>query len=379
MKNTTKSYVLVSILIMFGIARYFVIDKTYNSIISENITTVLWIVLCFFTILILKYPKDKSYYRKIAVKMVISSLLFTILTSYLLGFFVGFGKNLLIYNFKTIIKTIIPILLVIVSREIIRYIIARNSEYKKLPIILFTIASILFTIVFQIRHFVNFEEFFIFICTIVLITIANELLCSYLSYNFGIVPTLIYTISLGIYSYILPIVPNLGNFLYSVIFLMLPFLIYIFTIGVVKYKLKDKDDSNNKIKMLFIILLLIFLSIIVVLVSGVFKHRMIAVASGSMFPVFDRGDAVIYEKEKDFDAYKVGEVIAFQKNGIIVTHRINSIGEIDGKKVIRTKGDANNAVDNYYVYDDELLGKIKYIVKYIGFPTVWLSETFKGV
>ena len=98
---------------------------------------------------------------------------------------------------------------------------------------------------------------------------------------------------------------------------------------------------------------------------------MIAVASGSMVPVYEKGDAVIYEKVSA-DDLQIGDILAFQKSKIIVTHRIVEIRDNSIKKV-----DANNGVDSYEVEASDVLGKVVYKVRYIGYPTVWINEFFK--
>ena len=39
-------------------------------------------------------------------------------------------------------------------------------------------------------------------------------------------------------------------------------------------------------------------------------------------------------------------------------------------------GDNNETVDANLVDEENVLGTVKYIVKYIGYPTVWLNERF---
>ena len=103
---------------------------------------------------------------------------------------------------------------------------------------------------------------------------------------------------------------------------------------------------------------------------------MIAVASGSMSPTFDRGDAVIYDKEAELE---VGDVMAYALGGRIITHRITKIEEGDDGKIYHTKGDANMSPDNYEVMESLVLGKVSTIIKYIGLPTVWFNETIGNI
>ncbi len=62
------------------------------------------------------------------------------------------------------------------------------------------------------------------------------------------------------------------------------------------------------------------------------------VLSGSMRPTFSEGDLLFVV---ECDSYNVGDIIVFNADGILITHRIISA---DGDTVI-TKGDANGIAD----------------------------------
>ena len=62
----------------------------------------------------------------------------------------------------------------------------------------------------------------------------------------------------------------------------------------------------------------------------------------------------------------------------VVTHRVVDIIKVGEKLYFRTKGDNNNSNDVSLVPDDKVYGKVKYSVKYIGYPTIWLQELFNN-
>ena len=82
------------------------------------------------------------------------------------------------------------------------------------------------------------------------------------------------------------------------------------------------------------------------------------VLSGSMETEIMTGDLVI-TKEIDTSKLKVGDIIAFKKDGYVTTHRIISIDEVDGQKQYVTKGDNNNTQDEGYTTDDMIEGVYK--------------------
>ena len=378
MKNTMKSYLLVAMLALFEIAKIFIFGKSLSVSSSEIILTIFWVSLCFLSLLLLKYPKDNSQFKNTVTKTVIACLLCTILVTYILGLFVGFTNNIFSMKLVNILKNVSLIFVIAVAREIIRYVVAKNCQMTKKPIVILTIAFILVEIINQYTStfIMGFEGYFLFVCRVVITTISAEIMLSYLAYHFGIKPCLTYAIPIAIYPYVLPLIPDVGDFIYSTIFLLLPFLIYILTIGIVKYMNKEKESYNTNYRNLFYGPIFVFLCVVVILVSGVFKYKMIAIATGSMSPTYNRGDAVIYRKIDDVSDLKKGMIIAYVKDNRIVTHRIVKIIQSNNTIEIKTKGDFNEVPDDYTIEGEDVLGEVKYVVKYIGYPTVLLSEAF---
>ena len=66
-----------------------------------------------------------------------------------------------------------------------------------------------------------------------------------------------------------------------------------------------------------------------------------------------------------------------KKDNRIIVHRIYNIIETGNEKFIKTKGDNNKSPDNYLVELSEVVGTTNKVVKYVGYPTVWLSEAIR--
>lgn len=215
---------------------------------------------------------------------------------------------------------------------------------------------------------------FVFISTFVVPLIAQELLYSYIAYKNSLVPNIIYRIAMELYVYVIPIIPNLGNYIYSVLKVFLPFIIYYFANKSILKNSKDKKYSKRVSRRLIYTPIIIFLVICVTLITGIFGWKMIAIGSGSMEPEFYMGDAVIY-KTVNKNELKIGDIIAFNSGRRVITHRIYSIKKDSfGNMTITTKGDNNKAVDQDTVSSDDVLGVVKYVFKFIGYPTLWLNE-----
>ena len=100
-------------------------------------------------------------------------------------------------------------------------------------------------------------------------------------------------------------------------------------------------------------------------VPSFFGWKPFIVLSGSMETEIMTGDLVI-TKEIDASKLKVGDIIAFKKDGYVTTHRITSISEVDGQRQYVTKGDNNNTEDEGYATDDMIEGVYKQKISGLG-------------
>ncbi len=344
---------------------------------NELLLNISIILLTVITYLLFGFYKDNSYVKGNVNRIIIASLLAFFMVTYIIGLFVGFTKTIFQLSPKYLLNTVLLTMIVILCEELLRYIAAKNSFKTKWPIIIFTIIMCVLNIIIGINgyDFTDREMIFIFISVVVITVISREALCSYLAYNVSIVPCIIFKLIIEMYEYVLPIIPRLGNYLFSVFNLILVYIIFYFSNKIITYSEKREKYTRVAARRIIYVPILAVLLVMIVLVSGFLKYKMIAVASGSMVPTYEKGDAVIYEKV-NADQLQIGDILAFQKNDIIVTHRIVEIRK-NVRRVFITKGDANKSVDSYEVEASNVLGKVVFKVRYIGYPTVWINEFFK--
>lgn len=337
-------------------------------------------VLCLFMIIKLHFPVDKNYKTSSSIRLIIICLFSFLILIYALGLITGFTKTIFAMTALGILSNILPIIILIVVQEIIRYIIIKNCFHNNKPIVYITVLFILLSIMLETNYynFYKLEDYFIFLCVSCLPIVAKQLLYSYTSSKISLKPTLLLCIAFEIFPFIFPIYPDLGNYIVSVLGVSMPFIIYVILNKNVKLEKEDNAYIKKAQKKLIYYPLTIFLILIVCLVSGMFKYKMIAIGSNSMKPTFARGDAIIYTKYKNSDIkkIKVGDVLVFNRNTLTITHRVKSIKIIDGRYYFTTKGDNNEKEDLFVTEQGKVLGVINYRVKYIGFPTIWLYETF---
>ena len=118
--------------------------------------------------------------------------------------------------------------------------------------------------------------------------------------------------------------------------------------------------------MVLIVLIMIYLN------CNLFRFTSLAIGSTSMQGSIDKGDIVIIDKHDK--SPKENDVIAFREQGRIVVHRMVNIKDFKTVNYYITKGDANNDVDAWYVAKESIVGTVKLRIRWLGWPTVALSE-----
>lgn len=117
---------------------------------------------------------------------------------------------------------------------------------------------------------------------------------------------------------------------------------------------------KNIIFKVFYILIIIYLIIFIPVLWG---KRPLVVISGSMEPILKVGGILYYEKI-NLDDFKKDDILVYQLNEHIVSHRIGNINEYG----FETKGDNNNSNDSYIVDKNNVIGRgNNWSIPYIGY------------
>ena len=99
--------------------------------------------------------------------------------------------------------------------------------------------------------------------------------------------------------------------------------------------------------------------------TGLFGIGYAVVVSGSMKPVFQENDMIIYQAHDRSD-YKTGDIVVFVRDRgtedeILITHRLIGISEDQ----LITKGDANSISDKPIKWD-QLVGRVVFLIPGVG-------------
>ena len=178
--------------------------------------------------------------------------------------------------------------------------------------------------------------------------------------------------------FIIPVLPSINNYFVSMLGIIIPFIIYVFTSRMLtEYYDKTTPEFNHRVFSIIDIPIGILIVVIIIFISGMFRYFLIGVASESMTPTILKGDAILVDKSVKVDDMNIGDVIAYNNGDKVIIHRIVSITNNDeGIKVVDTKGDANNTNDNVELKDDDIVGRMIIRVPYLAWPTIWFREVF---
>ena len=152
----------------------------------------------------------------------------------------------------------------------------------------------------------------------------------------------------------------------------------------IKEKKQEKKKEKTIKRVIKKTIKLIFILIVIYVVSEViqkvilkeeipeiFGYKSFIVVSGSMSPAIEVGDVVIVKEAKEIEK---GEIISYRIDGTIVTHRVEEVIEEDGKRIYKTKGDANATEDKEIVKEEAVEGKYCFKIPKVGKLILGMQE-----
>ena len=381
MRKKKELIICMMLIIIFFITS---ITKTLN--VYTYIPFIITIfILCYD---ILGFRKEQFYKTKQAL-----ILTFLLSVSYLFIMYglanvlnLKFGKTIYDLSLISIAKNTVPLLIIIIFEELIRYMIIAKNKSNKLILLLAVIVGTLMNITLSIYRvdFNNSYSVFKYMLTDIFPFIAINVSLTLFTKEFSFKPSILYRIIFELYIYVVPIFPNISEYVNIIFKIIFPLILYsaVSTYSKSSVERRMNDSKYQRISMIRRVISYVVAFVLLVIVgvnSGMFKYYSVTIGSGSMVPVLRVGDVIVLEKysEEELKNIKVGDILVFKHNNDIIVHRVLSIGK-DIEYRFSTKGDANENADNYTVKGREVIGVVKYKIRYFGLPSVWLNEMLKN-
>lgn len=211
--------------------------------------------------------------------------------------------------------------------------------------------------------------------------VVSSLLLTYLSFTAGLGAQLVYRLGILAIVIVPPIIPKYDWYLNGVTAILVAIAVFI----TVDRMRQDKTDDQPKRRRghprrAYDVMLVTVMVGLVMFMTGFFTYRPLAVVSNSMVPVFSRGSMVVTEKIGNPMDVRVGDILQYEGEGRIITHRVVGIDTTtdgSGERIFTTKGDNSPSPDKP-VSPQQVVGIVRAQVPYIGYPSVWLSEIVKA-
>lgn len=374
-KGFNKILILEIILLIFLLFNSFVFKIANMYVISG-------IMLPFLILMIVLngFEKDNYRYKKDVLLNIIIFLLMYYFITYFLGLFSGFVKSSYSLSFINIIKNTFPVIVLILISELMRYVLF-NKTKRILPCLI--IGCLLFVMVdvntmvhiYDVKTALGITKM---ICLVVFPSITKNIFLTYLTMKVGYKNGIIYRLITEISTYLLPIFPDFGEYINVLLKTVLPIAIMARLNNMFNYYSvrKIKDSRYNSRKLVLYSFITFALLTIVLLTSGLFTYQALTIGSGSMSPTIEKGDVIILKSMKNEETRKIkkGDVLVYNHDNKIIVHRVIKKSNNGETISFKTKGDYNNAKDSWIVKQEEVIGIVKFRIRWVGMPTVALNE-----
>ena len=352
--------------------------KEFNIIYLYIINPLFWIGLSILLYSILGKNIENKKMREPIIKYTIIAILTLIIVYMLSGLIVTFGRNPNSTTLKGLAYNLWIFGSVMVAKEYIRYKLINNvydKDKTKIAIILvivYIVAELDFNRILG-NNITIFSSVKYFVQTVIPL-ISKNIVFSYTAIYSGYFAAVLYQLLTNLYFWISPILPNAPWIMSTIIQTTIPIVLFLY-IRFVKNKLDIfrsrtniiNTDPRNIVPLIIGIIMVIWFTI------GIFPIKPIAIASGSMEKELFVGDVAIKKKCNANDV-NVGDIIEYQMEGYTVIHRIIEKKQKNGDYYFVTKGDNNRKPDKDEVREEQLIGKLIFKIRYIGYPAVWLQN-----
>lgn len=313
--------------------------------------------------------------REVLIITTVIAALYVMLL-FLSGYYFGFKYTVVYQKGIAFFSEVLPIILIIISVEIIRCILIEQKKRSVSILVYFFCIGAEVLMHFHVQDINGVNDFMDMVGLTLVPAVSAHLAYHYLSARFGFLCVAVYRIIITLYPMLFPIIPAIPDALLAVAKALMPIISVAFIRLMYEKQRPRRVKKSQTVSTVLTVIFAIFMISTVMIVSCRFPVRALVVATGSMTGEINKGDAVVYTVLDDHDV-KEGEVVVFNQMGKKVVHRVVEIKNINGELQYYTKGDANEDRDRGYITRADIEGKVHFKISYVGYPTLWLREQFK--
>jgi signal peptidase I len=349
--------------------------KTKESDIFAAIVLAVFTPIVWFAIR--KRTSSEIAKREVLILSVIMAVIIASLTQFS-GVFLGFRKNPYFVDLDILLKTILPLIVIVITTEIIRFVLLsqKNGVIDVIAFLICLCADVLATT--SIPNVTTFNRFMDLVGLALFPALVSNVFHHYVTKHYGMLPNIAFRLLMTLYVYFIPNVTAMPDALTSCIKLFTPVLMLAIVYIFFSKRKKKAVQRGKKISVVGTTLALLATLSVTMLISCRFQYGAIVIATESMTGEINKGDMIIYERYEDHEI-KEGQVIVFLENNRRIVHRVVEIEYVGGETRYYTKGDANDDLDSGYRVEEDLFGVTDMKIAYIGYPSLWLREMLESI
>ena len=375
-KSKLVTTIIILIILIYGLLSNLRFVYGLNGLYLYIINPIFWIIFCVVLFFALGKLYTNTKLRKKIIQYTTVATLTYLIVYMLSGLFVTFGENPYSTTLKGLIINLWSLGIPIFAKEYIRYKLINNVYDRDKVKFAILISAVYIIIDIQYTSFIGQTIATLtivkYISQVIIPNIAKNVLFSYIAIQGDYLPAILYQLVTNLYYWVSPILPNSPWAMTAIIDTVIPVILFLY-IRYEKVKLVPQKDRRMVIDTNpgSVIPLVITIVLVIWFALGIFPVKPIAIATGSMEKEICVGDVAIIKKCNSNDV-NVGDIIEYQMEGYTVVHRIIEKRQNNGRFSFITKGDNNNAPDRDEVKEDQLIGKVIFKIKYIGYPAIWM-------
>ena len=361
------------------------IPYTFRGEMIFIVDTLLWAAIIPATLLISKLTQTNfTRTDKTIVQIAIILAVFQTFLAVFTAFFMGFGKNTLVWT-PSALAIYFPFLLIpFLAAEVSRALLAQTITRRKPTLALLTVSLFYTLLTPTIPTYLGLTTPLAiteFLIRTLIPTLAISLLATYFAYLGGLSANLAYMAIPAFFTWFSPILPNIQWQTSSILTVIAAAIGFILLDTAVKPLPKTQRErisirraalkkGKNQLPYWTIVALI---GVIAVWSStGLLGFTPTVIASGSMQPTLNVGDMVIV-LSTPAKAIKIGDIIQYQTAQEPTIHRVIDKYEAGGTTWFITQGDANNAPDNP-INERQVMGKVVLTIPKLGWVSIYLKE-----
>lgn len=344
--------------------------------VAQPIMAIMSAGLAFFSA---RHLRDKIKNRQEKIIIIVSILAIWFVVYFLSGLALTYVYNSMAQSFQAVFVNLLTYGIMGVCLEYARHktlLLAGRKNYYWFGLIV--------TIIFALPY-MNFaglvtaetaEDIVKIVFVDMLPGLTASALLTYLALTSGFGAMLAYRVGLILIMILPPILPKYDWYLIGVTSIIVALVIYLAIDRTIQGRVPKKRHLAHRMQASSNVVFLLSIVALVLFMTGFFAYKPIAIMSNSMKPIFSRGSMVIVDRSVKQIDINIGDIIQYESQGKMVTHRVIDIEQGDGDRVFITQGD-NSPSQDPPIESERVVGVVRAFIPFVGYPTVWLRELTK--